>query len=450
MISSATVDVQAGDQGLDQILTQADVQQPLKDYLVNVCKIKTATDLLGYFAAGSFEAEIETIVKARFPVTESTETVTGFPMEEQRLYVARARASFRLALQVQERVVADNAKPKDDGGNPDLERPLDNHTIAELEKTWKDLGNPKFINELRPAPAFRNRVFREIKANANKLIPVEKAKSQDDDKYKSEPADVPVGGTMPDGSRLVLETTRRANRVVSTPLEYIAALRLIVGCYAYCGSHMVQSSGEALLQGGSRNVRYFSWQALLKYCDEVMIYAVGAPVHSEAERLSWTRRRDEMIRTEMAALMNEGISGDESLGTAMSKFHHMWVMQDRSVAAPPVVQPMAIMGQQMGSGGTKRGREETGGSAKGKGKDKDKKPRTDLGPRTASTSGGQKLCGAFNARKGCANERSCPQRARHVCSFIWPDGTVCLRTDHGATGHEQAMRQHSNAWAGNR
>ena len=108
---------------------------------------------------------------------------------------------------------------------------------------------------------------------------------------------------------------------------------------------------------------------------------------------------------------------------------------------------MALMDINMGNAGTKRGREEESGKAKGKGKDKGKKQRTDTGPRTASSSGGQKLCGAFNARKGCSNERACPQRAQHACSVILPDGTVCLRRDHGATGHEQATRQYTSIWS---
>ena len=423
---------------------EADAQQEMRDYFVKTCGIRTATDFLGYFAAGAFEAEIAEVVKSKFPVKEAAENVPAFTAETQRLYVARARAAFRLATQVKDRVVAESSKPKEEV-HPDLERPLDNQTIQELEKTWKDLSNPKFINELRPAPAFRNRVFRELKTLNNKLIPVEKAKSQDDDKYKHEPTDVPVGGVMPDGTRLVLEHTRRSHRIVGSCLEYVAALRLIMGTYAFCGSHMVQSTGEALLRDAARQVRFFTWAAMLRYCDEVMLYAVGAPVNSETERLSWIRRRDEMIRTEMAALMNEGIPGDEALATSCSKFHHMWIMRDQMTVAPPVVQQLAIMDYNPGA---KRDREEPkGGKGKGKGKDKDKRPRTDNGPRLASTHNSQKLCGAFNSKRGCPNEKSCPQRARHVCSVILPNGSVCLRTDHGATGHEAATRQYSSIWS---
>ena len=62
---------------------------------------------------------------------------------------------------------------------------------------------------------------------------------------------------------------------------------------------------------------------MLRYCDEVMMYAGNFPVASEVERLSWMRRRDETIHTEMAALMNDGMAGDETLATAASKHHHM-------------------------------------------------------------------------------------------------------------------------------
>ena len=123
MISTALVRVNAEDQGLDSIFQQVELQQPLKDYLVKVCKLQTTSDFLGYCAASTFETELMEVVKAKFPVVEATETVTGFTMEEQRLYVSRARSAFRLALQVQAQLVADNAKPKEDTSNPDLERP---------------------------------------------------------------------------------------------------------------------------------------------------------------------------------------------------------------------------------------------------------------------------------------------------------------------------------------
>ena len=443
MFDSTAVQVSGEDQGVKQIFTQTGTQQALQDYFVKVCGICTATDFLGYFAAGAFEAEIAEVIKSKFPVKAAAGEVPAFTAEEQRLYVARARAAFRLATEVKDRVATEASKPKEEV-HPDLERPLDNQTIQELEKIWKDVSNPKFINELRPAPAFRNRVFRELKTLNNKLIPVEKAKSQDDDKYKNEPTDVPVGGMMPDGTRLVLETTRRSNRTVTSCLEYVAALRLIMGAYAFCGSHMVQSTGEALLQDAARKVRFFTWGAMLRYCDEVMMYAVGAPVGSEVERLNWIRRRDETIRTEMAALMNEGTPGDEALATSCSKFHHMWIMRDQLTVAPPAAQQLAIMDYNTG---VKRDREEPKGKGKGKDKGKNKAPRTDNGPRLASTHNNQKLCGAFNSKRGCPNEKSCPQRARHVCSVILPNGSVCLRTDHGAAGHEATTRSYSSIWA---
>ena len=444
MFDSSTVQVSGDDQGLKQIFTQADTQQQVQDYFVKVCGIRTATDFLGYFAAGAFEAEIADVIKGKFPVKAAAGEVAAFTAEEQRLYIARARAAFRLATQVKDRVAAEAAKPKIEESHPDLDRPLSNETIQELEKGWKEMDGPKFINELRPAPAFRNRIFRELKTQNNKLVQVEKAKSQDDDKYKTEPTDVPVGGMLPDGTRLLLEHTRRSHRVVGSALEYVAALRLIMGTYAFCGSHMVQSTGEALLRDAPKQVRFFSWAAMLKYCDEVMMYAIGAPVNSELERVNWVRRRDEMIRTEMSALLNEGIPGDEALATACSKFHHMWIMRDQSAVAPPVPQQLAIMDH---TAGTKRDREEQKGKGKGKDKGKDKRPRTDSGPRLASTHNGQKLCGAYNAKRGCPNEKACPQRARHVCSVILPNGSVCLRSDHGAAGHEASTRQYSSIWS---
>ena len=130
-----------------------------------------------------------------------------------------------------------------------------------------------------------------------------------------------------------METSRRSNRQIATTLEYYSALRLLMGAYAYCGTHVVQASGEALLREAPRHVQYFTLQRTLQYADEVMQFTIKISI-PEAEKLAWMRRRDEQIRTEMAALMNDGRPGDEALQEAGSKYAHLWVMRDWSSAVP--------------------------------------------------------------------------------------------------------------------
>ena len=144
----------------------------------------------------------------------------------------------------------------------DLERPLDASTLNDLETRWAEpAARPKFIHQLRPAPPFRNRIFREIRTATNKLVHVEKVRSMDEHRVQPDPVEVSIGGTQVDGTRLLLETSRRATRQIKTCLEYYSSLRLLMGTYAYCGSHMVPASGEALLREAPRFVQFFTWSA---------------------------------------------------------------------------------------------------------------------------------------------------------------------------------------------
>ena len=52
------------------------------------------------------------------------------------------------------------------------------------------------------------------------------------------------------------------------------------------------------------------------------------------------------------------------------------------------------------------------------------------------TRSGEKLCGAFNAKRGCRSAASCPPMAVHQCGVvIRQDGTVCFSKQHGAANH---------------
>ena len=58
-----------------------------------------------------------------------------------------------------------------------------------------------------------------------------------------------------------------------------------------------------------------------------------------------------------------------------------------------------------------------------------------IGALSSWTRTGDKLCGAFNPKKGCSG-KSCPQKALHKCAIITrTDGTVCFSPNHGAANH---------------
>ena len=70
-----------------------------------------------------------------------------------------------------------------------------------------------------------------------------------------------------------------------TLLEYFAALRLIMGTYAYCGGHTVTSK-----RSGNR-VTFFTWGATLGYADTALhkTLEIAIPEHA---KLAWIRKRD--------------------------------------------------------------------------------------------------------------------------------------------------------------
>ena len=165
MMIAHSIDVTKEDQGLQQIYESTQVQNPVSVYLSEVCGVATTTDLLGYFAVGTFEAEIKDVLAAKFPVTPATEGTPAMTIELQRLYISRLRAAFKLAMETDKRIKAEAAKPAEaqDKDCLDMERPLDPASVEKLEKTWDELHPKlKFIGFMRPAPTFRNRLFREF------------------------------------------------------------------------------------------------------------------------------------------------------------------------------------------------------------------------------------------------------------------------------------------------
>ena len=203
-------------------------------------------------------------------------------------------------------------------------------------------------------------------------------------------------------------------------MDYLCSLRVIMNTYAYCDTHQVASCDDA-----AKQVTYFPFEAAHGYVDEVTVALQSIGLRSEQERLTWLRKRDETVRSEMVALLNDGFSGGEALTRAWSKHAHLWIMRDHTVAAAadPDFSQQPPQKRQKGEPGA------------GKGKSKGKQDNGKGMPRTASMDNkGRKICGAFNSKKGCTHERSCPQRGVHVCSVLLPNGGVCGK-QHSAISH---------------
>ena len=389
MIEAVSINVATNDQGLAEILKQAQVQEEVVEYITTTCELNTTTDLLNYFPKATFETEVADLIKDKFGVTPSR------PVERQRLYISRLRSAFQLAHEVRDRIIKAKDQPDDDNQNPDIERPLDAKTVVALEVAWKAVHPFKFIPQRCAAPAFRNRVYREIKTASCKVIPVEKVRTVDDTRSTQEPATHQVGSSNPDGGRLLFEVAKKTTRTVRSVFDYLTSLTILMRTYAYCGTHQVPATGATLLRdsGSARLVTFFSYSAALTYVDELTA-AVQSIEIADHEKLAWLRRRDETVRSEMASLINEGTPGDEALQSAFSKYKHMFIMRDTAAAAS-MTSALAVWEPH----GTKRPREEARGN-KGQSKGKGKKGKDENPMRRASQVRGIKLCGAFNAPTG--------------------------------------------------
>ena len=211
-----------------------------------------------------------------------------------------------------------------------------------------------------------------------------------------------------------------------------------MGTYAYVGSHMAQSTGENMLRTEApRFVPFFTFENTLRYCDQVMHHVIKINI-PEGDKLNWLRRRDEQVRTDMCAFLNDGLPGDEALQQAMAKHNHLWIMRDHLVAANP---PGQARGQvRPRDEGTNTGKGGKGGKGGKNGKQQRLPQPNHTGQiKIQSMYKGQKVCGAFNSVRGCTpNERGCPQRGQHICGYIRPDGATCGDRTHGATFHQRA------------
>ena len=441
MMQMAKIDITADDQGLVQVYTASSLPGPVVAYLTESCQIKSITDLVMYVATSTWEKEIADVVKGKFPVkeakaaTEGAAAVLAFTAEQQRLYVSRARAAYKLALDVAEKAKNEQNKTieKDDAEHPDVDRPLDAATIEQLETQWSAEHTFRFISHMRPAPQFRNKIFRELRTQAAKLVPVEKVKTHEENKTAAEPLQIEIGSA--EGSKLVYETAKKTMRPIHTTLEYVTALKIIMNTYAYCGSHKVASSSDP-----QKQVVYFPYEVALSYTDEVTVAILQIRLSSESEKLHWVRIRDEAVRSEMVALMNDGWTGGEALDKSWTKFAHMWIMKDglgvasSSQISEPAEQsyPRGQVHQREGKAkGTGKGNDKGNKRAKG-----DNRQSGTFGLKTATMHKGKKYCGAYNSNRGCVyNVNQCPQRAQHSCNVVMPTGEICGSSKHTALTH---------------
>ena len=161
-------------------------------------------------------------------------------------------------------------------------------------------------------------------------------------------------------------------------------------------------------------------------------------ISPDSALVAWLRRRDEMIRADMATRINDLTAlktGAEALQEAMEENKHMWNMKDDSVAENPEgvpSQPSARQEQRERQ--DKRKRETQGGQGGQGGFPK----RTPGGGWVChyKNYGGPALCPDFN--KGKCTYNPC-RRGKHLCAVQTGHSKVC-GGKHGAFEHHGGAR----------
>ena len=88
-------------------------------------------------------------------------------------------------------------------------------------------------------------------------------------------------------------------------------------------------------QGNTKDVPLFSWEACLAYVDDctAYYYQLRHALGSEPRAVAWLRRRDELIRAEMACAINAGHAGTVALAMGWKEDTRMRNRADSGAAA---------------------------------------------------------------------------------------------------------------------
>ena len=420
---------------LQGLLDKAETPEVLQHFLREDLKLRNVSDLISYVAKNSFEEEWKEIVAGAFPVRAPRTAVSavaasdgvparaavaedpGFTVVDQRLLISRMRSTHRLALTVEEDAAEDKAAARKEQYEADMEKPLDEQTRTRYKRQWTNRHAWEPVASMKGAPKLRNRVVREWQQLSMTNHTVEKCVSSLQAKRPVEPERVPIG---PTGTKLIYETERPQTRAVHTLMEYIAALRLLMNVYAYCGTDLVPSQ---VVPGTT--IEFFSYEAAIGYADNALHKVLEVAI-SESSKLRWLRLRDERTRAKMGHYINQGTPGGEALHLAWTEHQHLWDMEDRvavietreEVEAAPPPRP--------------RSRSAARPAKKGKGRGSGSREENPLqGVRQSGTDNKKrKICGGYNSRRGCRHP--CSQNQLHVCNILKPNNKVCEDKHHNA------------------
>ena len=214
-----------------EVFSLGGVPDQFARYFHHTCKLETLDHFLNYVVHKDFEAELKVRVAKTFPVKDE------FTIEEHRLHVSKASSAYQVDVETGAAFTQARSSRESDQVETNWENLPSSQDVKALKEAWSQLHNWKLCKSMKP---LKNRIFREFKAHAVTLHTVDKAVTIEDTNRPEEATRVPIGSGVA-GDALYFETAKPMRRTTRTRLEYISALRLLTGTYAYSGMYCVDS-----------------------------------------------------------------------------------------------------------------------------------------------------------------------------------------------------------------
>ena len=355
---------------LSQLLNRNRLSEAMSDHLLKL-GIESLSDFVGLVDSQSYESELKTLI------------VDKSACKDDLVQLSRVRNAWKEAHMTVEK----SRKRRIEGIVDDCDDPLDSGTQETLLKTFNTMYGVTLNMHMMPSDTLLGRVYREFCRGAPTVIPAKKIMSL----YKASAGASRESVSL--GSNIMVQVSSEPP-AIKTVVGYYWSLRVLAHAYALAGTHKVPS-----IASPSKQVTFAPLDINVQYAD-YCLRQVTEIVPNASQQLVWLQSKDENTRACMVEFMRQGQSQGEALQNASARTEVAWSM--------PAVMPAAIDRLAEAPSTPKR-----------------KKERT-----LRVLPSGQVPCKRYNDQRGCPSEKQCPDKRKHCCDVVKPDGQPCASTGH--------------------
>ena len=444
------VDTNASDGGLASCLEACRVFPQIKD-LIQTEGLESLADFVRGFHARHWESEVPTF----------HDKVTDPDVKGKRVSIARLKDAWTTANEALKNL---NAVPPPGSATSrldpnDMERPLDDQDKTEMDKDFDTAYGIVVENHLFPCCSLQAQVWREFRRWDSTVLEIGKLKSMLMEKGSKSKESKEL---FPD---VEVSYTKNPDYVAHNVVDYYWGLRTLAVAWAKAGNYMVDSKVTVGLR-----IKMMPLDSAINYADRALRVTLNTGLPS-GEQLAWLERKDRTTRALMGGYIRQQWPAQEALSRALAESNTDWtVVKGREIVGVHESMLIADPGLEAqgtrsrgpspdrrakqlrdlpwmrnkdkpgkSGGGSGKGGKDGKGAKGGNGKGKDS-VISKVGKLASVCRDRTKICGAYNARKGCSakSDRDCPQRGWHICGYITDEnGRICSSTNHGYSDHRQ-------------